>query len=354
VYLDINQGEASNLKRRFEVELKDRLRLMGDRLDGEKSKQFSADARRVQEYVTAFEPHGKGLIIFSDESEDLFWSSVVSVPVQTAIRWSETAWVTPLLSMLDEYERYGVALADKGRARLFTVFMREIAEHHDLVADREVRRIRNTGTDHMMSEKRLQRKVATHAKWHLKEVAETLDRMADVHRFDRLVLAGPVEATSELQHLLSKRLAARVVARMPLALEAGEAEVLERTLEVERQVQRQGEERLIESLVARDPGHPVAFGFEDVLRALQEGRIWRLVLPIGLRKGGGQCSKCFTLFIKSTGSCGYCGAPIHALDDLIERLVERVIESDGRVDTVEGNAAARLQAEREIAGILRF
>src|SRR5262245_53009617 len=108
VYLDINQGEAVNLKRRFDLELKDRLRLMGERLDREKSKHFSADAQRVQEFVAGFEPHGKGLVIFSDDSADLFWSSVVAVPVQTALRWSETAWVTPLMSMLDDYERYGV------------------------------------------------------------------------------------------------------------------------------------------------------------------------------------------------------------------------------------------------------
>jgi peptide subunit release factor 1 (eRF1) len=205
-----------------------------------------------------------------------------------------------------------------------------------------------------MSEKRLQRKVATHTTWHLKEVADALDRMADNHKFDRLVLAGPVEATSELQHLLSKRLAVRVVARIPLAVEASEADVLSRTLEVERQVERQAEDQLIESLVAGDPGHPVAFGFEDTLRALQEGRIWKLVIPSALRKSGGQCSKCFTLFVKSTGSCGYCGGPIDVIDDLMERLVERVVESDGRVEEVENAAAARLQSERELAAILRF
>jgi hypothetical protein len=50
-----------------------------------------------------------------------------------------------LLSLIDDYERYGVVLSDKERGRLFTVYLGEIAEHADFLADLPVRRIKSPG-----------------------------------------------------------------------------------------------------------------------------------------------------------------------------------------------------------------
>ncbi len=82
-----------------------------------------------------------------------------------------------------------------------------------------------------------------HVHWHLKHVAEVLDKLVDQYGFDRLLLGGPVEATSELQQLLSKRLRGRVVEKLSLPIKASPAEVLEAALKVERDVERQMEKR---------------------------------------------------------------------------------------------------------------
>ena len=60
----------------------------------------------------------------------------------------------------------------------------------------------------MFFERKFQNKAATHAHLHLKHVAESLDRLVDQYGFDRILIGGPVEATGELQHLLSKRVRA--------------------------------------------------------------------------------------------------------------------------------------------------
>ena len=51
VYLDVDQGKASNLNRQFEVVLKDMLRSIKEQLDEKQLQSFAADAERVA-------PHG--------------------------------------------------------------------------------------------------------------------------------------------------------------------------------------------------------------------------------------------------------------------------------------------------------
>jgi peptide chain release factor subunit 1 len=354
LYLDIDQSKASNLNRRFEASLKSMLRSIEARLDERQLKSFSADAEPVRHYVSGLEPRAKGLIVFSDDSENFFWPREIQAPVRNHARWTDTAYILPLLEILDEYERYGVVLVDKAHARLFTVFIGEIEEHYDALAPASVRHIKTTGTDHILSENRFQSKADMHVHWHLKNVAEMLDKLLDHYGFDRLLLAGPVEATGELQHLLSKRVRGRVVERLSLPIKASAHEVLEEALRVERQVERQIEKQIVEELIAADGHHPVILGLERTARALCEQRVWRLIYANGFSPSGGQCANCSMLFARTDGFCDYCGAAIKPVDDLLERMVERVLEQGGKVEEVENDAAIRLQQTGGIGAVLRF
>ena len=262
--------------------------------------------------------------------------------------------MVPLLEILDEYERYGVVLADKEQARLFTVFIGEIAEHYDAFAPAPVKHIKTTGTDQWLSQRRFQNKAEMHVHWHLKHVAEVLDKLVDRHGIHRLLLGGPVEATGMLQHLLSKRVRARVVERLSLPVKANAHEVLEEALKVERQVERQMEKHIVEELIAGDAHHPSMLGLDATLRALAEERIWRLIYADGFSPKGGQCVNCAMLFARADGSCDYCGAAIKPVNDLLERMVERAVEQDGKVEEVFDEAAVRLQQAGGIGAVLRF
>jgi peptide chain release factor subunit 1 len=302
VYLDTDQSKAGNLKRRFEGSLKEMLRSIETGLSENQAKHFSADAERARHFVADLEPRAKGLILFCDESENFFWTREIHAAVRNKARWSDTPYIVPLLEIVDEYERYGVVLVDRAHARLFTVFIGEIAEHYDALAPASVRRIKSPGTDHLLSEKRFQSKADTHVHWHLKHVAETLDEWVDRYAIDRLLLGGPVEATGELQHLLSKRVRARVVERFSLPVKASAHEVLEEALKVERQVERQMEKQIVEELIGANGHHPVTLGLESTVRALCEERIWRLIYADGVSPRGGQCVNCAMLFARADGA----------------------------------------------------
>ena len=132
-------------------------------------------------------------------------------------------------------------------------------------------------------------------------------------------------------------------------------QVLEEALRVERQVERQIEKQIVEELIAGGDGHhPFTHGLEPTVRALCEQRIWRLVYAGGFNPSGGKCTNCGMLFARTQGSCDYCGGAIKPVDDLLEQMLERVLEQDGKIEEVEGDAAIRLREIGNIGAILRF
>jgi len=357
VYLDTDQSKAINVNRAFEVVLKNLLRNAEQRqpFDKQQRKEFQDDAGRVQAFLENYREPKRGLVIFCDESDDFFWVNEFGVNVRNGVWWRDTPYVRPLLEILDEHERYGVVLTDRRHARLFTIFLREVEEHREAFAPMDVTHIKTTGTDHMRSQMNIQRKADEHAHQHLKRVADKMSRLASLHEFDRLILAGTVEATSELHGLLPKALRARVIRKIPLPVDANEATMLEETLKIEAENERKREEDLVEELItAARKRQPAVLGLYETLLALQEQRVWQLVYVDGFSARGSECTNCEALSTKESEPCVYCGGAPRVVDDLIELAAARVLDMQGKVEQVQGPAAARLKEVGNIGALLRF
>lgn len=356
VYLDVDQSRAVNLNRGFEAALGNMLRSIERQLEEtEQREKFTADAQRIQEFIANYTPSALSLILFCDASENFLWQRELRAPIRSEARWSAPPYLRPLLEVLDEYERYGVIVADRRQARLFTVFMGEIEEHQDVFNPVKIKLFRTTGTDRWRSQMNFERKVDVHARWHLKHVADLMDHLALEFAFDRLVLAGTSDVTSELYHLLPKRLRSRVVATLHLPMYANPQEVLDSTLGIERDVQRAEEKRLAEDLVAAAAGNERAvMGLDQVLATLQQERVWRLVYAEGFTSPGWECRNCSALFSKEQSSCLFCSATVQRVDDVTALIIQRVADMSGRVEEVRGEAAARLNAAGGIGAYLRF
>jgi peptide subunit release factor 1 (eRF1) len=307
-------------------------------------------------FVSAYRPGARSLVIFCDALEDFLWHRELDVPMRSEARWSETLYLRPLIETLDEYERYGVILADRAQARLFTVHLGKIEEHGESFAPGEVKIFKAPGRDHIRSDTRFQRKADQYAYRHLKRVAELAVELAERHAFDRLVLAGLVEATSQLQQLLPKHWQSRIVASLDLPVESDQQTVLTATLRIAEEAERNDEIRLVEELIsgaARAEQRAVT-GLDATLRALRLGRIWRFVYADGFAPSGGRCVSCETLFEEGPESCVYCGAIVRPVDDLVEQAAQRVVVSGGKVEHVGGAMAERLGVAGGIGAFLKF
>ncbi|MBI5688285.1 MAG: hypothetical protein HZC54_24700 [Verrucomicrobia bacterium] len=356
VYLDVDPTQEVNRQRGFEPALKNMLRTIEGQLNSDRERKvFAGNALRVMRFVSGYKPTAQGLVMFGREADGFFWHRELHAPLRNDAHWDDSPHLRPLLETMDDYERYGVILTDKARARLFTVFLGEIEEHSGVFTADDVRHTKTVGTDHWRSQTHFERTSDLHALWHLKQVAEKMVLLADARRFDRLVLAGPVEATTELERLLPKRLLARLAGSMALSVEATGLQVLEATRRFERPALREMENDLVKKLIATAAKKVQAdTGLLATLNALNKNRVWRLLYAEGFAPQGRRCADCTALMGEGQPVCDHCGGNTEPVGDLIERIVERVVGVGGKVEAVRGPAAELLKEAGSIGAFMRF
>ena len=282
---------------------------------------FGREVGKVREWLEGQPPWGRGLAVFSCIPGGLWRAEAFAVPIASHVTFDPSPDVAPLLELLDEYERYAVAVVDKEKARLLTVFAGEV-EDSELFRDFVFGKTDQGG----LSQPDYQRHHETHVHWHLEKVVR---RLADLHRrrrFDRLILAGPSEATAELRRLL------------PATLE------------------RRAEERLLDEIIdlAGPAGRPT-LGLEPTLAALWSASVRTLAISADLRVTGSECPNCDRLDRGRVVHCPTCGKAMRPVHDLAHRAMARAATQSARVDVLRGAAGHRLMdLGGGLAALLRY
>jgi hypothetical protein len=357
VYLSIDQSKAVNLNRGFEAALKSLLQQIERRISSENlKKSFFEDAKGVSDFVGDYQPEGKTLVLFHDASRGFLWHRNLEISLENAVHWQDRPYIRPLLEARDEFERFGVILTNRARARLFVVVMKSIEELREALAEADVRKSDASGTDQMLSQMSFQRKADEHARWHLKNVAERMEKLADRYRFDRLILAGTQEAVSELKNLLSERLRKSVAGALSLSIDAGVSEILNETIKLQEKSERSEELEIVDHLLTAAAKNQLAvIGSTAILEAVSEGRVRQLVYSDSFASQGIECEECGALFEVRLEECPRCKGSVDKVDDLLESLVVRVVREGGGVEQVRGAAAEKLASEAGgIGASLRF
>lgn len=350
VYLDVDQTNAANRKRQFEVRLRDLLRQLRS-LHAE-DEELGAACSAVEETVRATEPAGKSLIIVHHPGLGITFQRILKISFPTGAEWDRGALLRPLIEALDEHERFGIVLVDSHRARIFTVLMGEIEEHKDLISA-VVPRVDAPPSDRQRSQPRMERKHEGNVTSHLRMVAAELGRLLDQLDVDRLIIGGPVEAASELSRSLPKRLRGRLLEVLPMPLTSSPDEILRRTSEVQARLERAEELEVVRDLLkeVRKGGRAVA-GLPSTIEAVNQGRVWKLVYIQGLSLEGGHCSSCRVLANPADERCPLCGTELAEEPRLVNRLSDAVIERGGHVEVVHGPAAEAMRQVGEIGAVL--
>ena len=334
----LNLAPQYQVQRAYQMAFKDLTHELRDQLDAPRRAALEAESTRVAQWLDANPPQGRALAIFSCTPAGLWKTFNLHVPVRTRLAFEATPYVGPLLDLLDEYERYAVALVDKQKARFFSVFLGEIQEHDDFKDF-----VPGKHAQGGVSQANFQRHHEAHVFRHLKRAADYLANAYRQRLFDRLILAGPEEASSELRRLLPRALASRVVAVIPAETFAGTHEILERTLEIERQVERTAEDRILSELLdTAAAGGLATVGLDRTLEALFLGEVRTLVIADGAHAEGSECPNCGRLTPAGPGACPPCGNRMTPVGDLFERAIERTLGTSANVEVVHNEPAQRL------------
>lgn len=348
VYL--NTTPERQIVRSYKTAFEDLVKQIAPTIGAPQRPAFSAEVERIVELLRTEPPKGLGMAIFACSSRGFWQVLSLPVPVADSLQVGPRPYLRPLFDVLDRYERYLVALVDKEKARLFTVFIGEI-EEEKFVTDVVPGKHDQGG----WSQANFQRHHEAHVFWHLRHVVNELTARFQVLPFDRLILAGPDEVTGELRRLLPLTLSERVAGTFPAEIFAGTEEILEKTLAIEREARRATEEKLLSDLDdARFTGMGVV-GLAPTFQAIRLGAVYRLVVVDGYHLPGAECPNCGLLLPSQPASCPDCGSPMTPLGDVIERAVERTLDEGGLVETVHHSLVGRFVPSGEgIGAFLRF
>ena len=154
---------------------------------------------RARSYLEQYHPSGKALCMFSCEPAGLFEAGQLPRDAGARLTLAKQLDLEPLAEIAREHPPALVVVADKARARVFTVTLGECEEVADL-AGAPVRRHKQGG----WSDRRLQRHEDELAHGNLKAAADWVGNFGPAAL--PLYIAGPPEARASFKRLLPKRL----------------------------------------------------------------------------------------------------------------------------------------------------
>jgi peptide chain release factor subunit 1 len=337
VYLDLDPERQ--VTRSYRIVLEDLVKAVREPLDKDALRDLEVEAAKVLEWLEQERPGARGLAVFSSSAAGLWVTYPMPAPVPDRLSFDVHPLVTPLLGLIEDLERYVVALVDKESARLITVFEGRIDSVETFTDDVPGRHDQGGP-----AQARLQRHHEDHVLRHVKRVVQRLSEALRQRAFDRLILAGPEEATAEVRERLPHELARRLVATVPAEMFATDAQILRMTLEIEQRVERESEEGLATAVIdASLSNGPGACGMSATLETVWLRQVLSLVLADGLTATGSECPVDGRLYPDPPGPCPMCGAETLPVADIVDRAAQLALEQDGDVEIVHEGAAQRMR-----------
>jgi hypothetical protein len=348
VYLQVNSG--TDIGRRGATQLHSALKPLYEELDSEQVARLKAEEGRVLAELSQLASGARGLAVFACAPAGLCLVARLPLPVGPLAYWDERPHLRPLLSLVDEYERTIIVVADHQRARFFRVFLDQIEEIKD-VWDFVPRHHEQGG----MAQSNIARQRDEAVKWHLRRVSNVLSQIVEEEGVDRVVLGGSSEVEAELKRLLPRRLRSRLAGALRVELSASPVEILARARPILREMERASEtERVGEVFEAVGHGQAV-LGRAAVAAAIAAGQVLVLLADAESHASGYTCSICeLVIPTLNGGLCPACNGAVLERTDFIEYLAERVLQQGGRFEEVRGPAAEQLSGVGGVAALLRY
>lgn len=317
----------------------------------------AADIAAIEKYFDhQYDWSGRTVAVFSCAPLDFFRAYSLAVAARSRARVMPRPYVKPLADLMDSYGNYGVALVDKQGARLFHFHLGELREQEGTFGE-AVKHTKRGGASTVPGRRG---GAAGRTRHEDEKVARNLREAVDfaVSFFNdqgirRILLGGTDENVAQFRAMLPKAWQKRVVGALAIGMNAGEAEVLARSLEVAQAAERAREGKIIQTLItAAAKGKAGVVRLDDTLGAAHAGQIQTLVISEGFRAPGWQCVGCGFVTSQRLVRCPFCGHSFAEIPDAVEHTIHKVMRDGGEVEVVRGNPA--LDSVGRIGALLRY
>jgi peptide chain release factor subunit 1 len=335
VSLYLNVNPKTNVKNNYVIHVKNLLKNTTENLDKNVLKKVKGDIEKIESYIlTNKRILKKGLALFSSQEKSLWQEYHLSVPLMNEIVVDNKPYIKPLLDILDNYQRYAILMVGRDSARLFLVHLGEIEEYVE-VRSEDVPGRHKKGGWFALAEKSYERHIDYHVKMHLKDVIKELDSFISKEYVGRMLIGGSEEAVAKVKAMLPPAIAEKVIGTFNADMAASGKEILKKAEPILRKVEIKREQEEVSALLTKAMKNENAvIGVEDVLNALQEGRIMKLVFMKDYKKSGIRCGECGYLTIQDISSCPYCKGKMKKANHIIDLIAQKAVEQGAFVEVV--------------------
>jgi len=243
---------------------------------GDTFDNLTADTERISAYLDdELDPSAHGLVIVACTARDIFEAVPLALPVPTQIKLGSLPALSDLAQVEDDYPTYAVLLADQHDATLSYVTHTTAHGSIELRSTDYPRRQKQGG----WSQRRFQARAGERVDAFARDFADETQRALDDLGIDMLIVAGDEVITSPLDASFHPTVKDRVIATLRLDIRTSDADLLDATLPLAEQAERDREAAVVQRLEdAIGAGEYGAGGVTDVIAALQAGQVDTLLM----------------------------------------------------------------------------
>jgi peptide chain release factor subunit 1 len=331
-YMGIGVFKAQ--RKAYEIEAKDIMKraLAEAGLSGEDRKRVEEDVHRILNFLKMdFKGRAKGLAIFASKPAGLWQVFRLPVTVPDRCVVDSMPFVLPVLKIVDEGRRHCVVIADKEKARLFTVYLGEILERTEIFDA-----VPGWHKQGGWAQARFQRHIEDLVNRHLKHVADTMFSFYKSEGFGHVIIGGSQEVRTRLYRILHSYLQSIVAGYIPIDVSSNINDILTAARKIEQEVEeRRAKEIAGRLLLARSgQGNMTVTGLKNTVAALHQGRVHTLVLVDNFEIEGCLCGGCGSVEVMEARECTCCQKEVSKVGDVSEHLAVLAVEHDAEVNYV--------------------
>ena len=367
IYVDAHSGDGSRHTGATAIDIRNRLGGLERRLEPDSvPERANALRKTLSEYWPDIERlvdpreqgRGRALYVPLSGGEPARFSNRLPLPNRVVL--DETAFVHPLLELIDEGQRAGVVLLSGREANLLEWRFGEL-RCLDRVAVDEVEAphersgpVGSSPSSSVATPMREQREARLRNRQQalLAETAAAIGELAEARAWERVLISGGERLREPLIRALPQRVRTGVVRepRTVANLPRPELEmvVTERLLADSHDRELRLVQAMRESALGRGPA---ALGLSEVLAALNEGRVAHLTYDPGVRYVGSIDGRGE---LRQEGEAPPVPGSVQHEPRMTERIVERALATGARISPVEGASADALAEAGGIAAQLRW
>ena len=316
---------------------------------------LATDVQRVRSLIeTGVDPSVHGIIVIANASLDIFESFVLAIPVENDVSVGPTPRLLQMVRVVEDFPRYAVLVADQKDAMLTVINRAARIARVEVHGDDDANHHAQGG----WSQRRFQTRNEERRAHFARAIADETRRAIADSNIEMLVVAAGDVMASALRSEFHESVSKRVVGNIHLDIRASYDEILDATMPLVEQAEKEREYEAVKTLLDQvGSNNRGVVGTQETLDALLRGQVMTIVMSSDFSTRGWADYEMNLYGVGDTPAQHPAGGDLSALHavELAEEIVRLTVVTDAEGEIVHTDTpAAEKLADHAVGGILRY